>query len=75
MTPQQAVTALAVAALNNDAQGLAPLLADLGDDEVRSAAGIAVINLCSGFRQIVHPDDWQEITAALQTLAAQEAAT
>lgn len=75
MTPQQAVTALALAALQNDAQGLTVLLTDLTDDEVRSAAGVALINLCSGFRQIVHPDDWADIVTGMQSLAATEATT
>ncbi|MEV6662760.1 hypothetical protein [Streptomyces nigra] len=73
MTPQQTVTALALAALRNDAAGLQVLLEDLNDDEVRSATGVALINLCSGFRQIVHPNDWQQVIAGMQALAAHTA--
>jgi hypothetical protein len=74
MTPQQAVTAIALAALRNDAAGLTVLLTDLDDDEVRSAAGVALINLCSGFRTILTPDAWQQVIAGMQALAASEAA-
>jgi hypothetical protein len=73
MTPEQAITAIALAALRNDGPGLAVLLEDLDDAEVRSAAGVALINLCSGFRQVVHPRDWQDILAGMQALAASEA--
>ncbi|MEU4487353.1 hypothetical protein AB0H94_21155 [Streptomyces purpurascens] len=73
MTPEQAITALALAALRNDADGLEVLLTDLDDDEVRTAAGVALLNLCSGFRQVVHTSDWQEIVASMQQLAASAA--
>lgn len=73
MTPQQTVTALAIAALNNDPGALTILLTDLPDDEVRTAAGIALLNLCSGFRQIVHPRDWADIVSGMQALAAHHA--
>jgi hypothetical protein len=73
MTPEQAITAIALAALRNDADGLEVLLTDLDDDEVRTAAGVALINLCSGFRSIVHTSDWQEIVASMQQLAASAA--
>ena len=75
MTPEQTITALALAALRNDPAGLQILLEDLDDDHVRSACGVALINLCSGFRQIVHPRDWQDIVAGMQALAASEATT
>lgn len=75
MTPQQTITALALAALRNDAAGLEVLLTDLKDDEVRTATGVALINLCSGFRQILTPQAWQEVIAGMQALAAQEATT
>ncbi|MGY1579761.1 hypothetical protein [Streptomyces sp. MN13] len=73
MTPEQTVTALALAALRNDAAGLQVLLEDLDDDAVRSACGVALLNLCSGFRQIVHPNDWQDIVAGMQALAVHTA--
>ncbi|MFK4023141.1 hypothetical protein [Streptomyces albogriseolus] len=72
-SPQQTVTALALASLRNDAHGLAVLLEDLGDDEVRSAAGVALLNLCNGFRQILTPQAWQEVIAGMQALAAHTA--
>ncbi|CAM5254395.1 hypothetical protein [Streptomyces coeruleorubidus] len=73
MTPQQKVTALALAALRNDPVGLAVLLGDLDDDEVRSAAGIALLNLCNGFRAILTDDAMREVIAGMQALAASEA--
>jgi hypothetical protein len=73
MTPHQAITALALAALRNDPDGLEVLMTDLDDDEVRTAAGVALLNLCSGFRQIVHPNDWQEVIASMQALAVSAA--
>jgi hypothetical protein len=73
VTPQQTITAIAVAALQNDAAGLTVLLTDLPDDHVRTAAGVALINLCSGFRQIVTPADWQDIVTGMQALAAHTA--
>ncbi|NNN36061.1 hypothetical protein HLK59_38015 [Streptomyces sp. S3(2020)] len=73
MTPAQTITALALAALRNDAKGLEVLLVDLDDDEVRNACGVALLNLCNGFRQIVPPKDWHEVIAEMQALAAEHA--
>lgn len=69
MTPQQTVTAVAMAALRNDADGLALLLIEMPPDEAITVAGVALINLCSGFRQIITPEAWEEITAGMQALA------
>jgi len=73
MTPQQTVTALAIAALNNDPEGLALLLVELSDDEVRAAAGYALLNTCNAFRTILTEDAWAEVITGMQALAAQEA--
>ncbi|MFI6488264.1 hypothetical protein [Streptomyces sp. NPDC050564] len=70
MNPQQTITAIALAALRNDAAGLQLLLTDLEPDEVRNATGVALLNLCSGFRTIVTPGDWQDVIAGMQALAA-----
>ena len=70
-TPEQKVTALALAALRADGDGLALLLNDLPDDEVRNACGYALMALCSGFRSILTDEAWQEAIRGVQAHAAE----
>ncbi|XKK63926.1 hypothetical protein HFP71_16905 [Streptomyces sp. ARC32] len=74
-TPQQKVIALALAGLRADGDGMAVLLNDLPDDEVRNACGLALMNLCSAFRSILTDQAWTEAIAGLQALAAEHAHT
>lgn len=73
MNRRQNITALALAALQNDTDGLAELLTALPDDEVRTAAGAALLNLCNGMRAILTPCAIQEAIGGLQQLALDEA--
>ncbi|GAB2328457.1 hypothetical protein [Streptomyces variabilis] len=69
-TPEQKVTALALAALRFDGPGLVVLLADLPDDEVRTACGFALQAICEGFHSILNDDAWRAVVASAQAHAA-----
>ncbi|GGV34367.1 hypothetical protein GCM10010293_36830 [Streptomyces griseoflavus] len=70
-TPEQKVTALSLAALRADGEGLALLLNELPDDEVRNACGYALMSLCNGFRAILTAEAWQEVIGGVQAHAAE----
>lgn len=72
-TPQQKVLALSLAAVRDDGEGLAVLLNDLPDNEVRNACGYALMNLCTGFRSMLTDQAWTEVITALQQMAAHHA--